>query len=124
MSRVAGGSLDAVVFPVTASDLHHVPAMRLANCNSRVRADCDTELFLSKLPESVADALDSKTVTRPRVEASARSLRVKRSIARADVAISSTAMTHARILLCDPPRWLRDIRTVRSASRYDCRRFK
>jgi hypothetical protein len=50
-----------VVLSVAASDIHHVSAVRLANCNSRVRADCDTELFLSRLPESMADALDSKS---------------------------------------------------------------
>jgi hypothetical protein len=50
-----------MVLSVAASDIHHVSAVRLANCNSRVRADCDTELFLSRLPESVADALGSKS---------------------------------------------------------------
>src|SRR5687767_9788588 len=31
-----------------------------------------------------------------------------------DVAASSTAMTHEPILLCDPPRWRRDLSTGRS----------
>jgi hypothetical protein len=56
---IAGGPFDAVILSVAASDIHHVSSVRLANCNSRVRADCDTELFLSRLPESLADALDS-----------------------------------------------------------------
>jgi|RhiMetdeSRZDD1v2_1073273.scaffolds.fasta_scaffold467959_4 hypothetical protein len=57
---IAGGPFDAVVLSVAASDIHHVSAVRLADGNSRVRADYDTELFLSRLPESMADALDSK----------------------------------------------------------------
>jgi hypothetical protein len=50
-----------VVLSVAPSEIHHVPAVQLANCNSRVRADYDAELLLSTMPESVADALDSRS---------------------------------------------------------------
>ena len=54
------GPFDAVVLSTAISPIHHVSAVRLANGNSRIRADGDTELLLPRLPESMADALDSQ----------------------------------------------------------------
>ena len=60
-TQSGGGPFDALVLPVAASAIHHMSAVRLGNGSRHVRADCDTELLLSRVPASLADAPDSKS---------------------------------------------------------------